>query len=334
MHQLDEFKKALVELQKRGVLFCCNKNTNGNLIVLPEEIKPYVKEVLEIELREEAYKNLLNQLTTQQLFTALKSSDLFVSGTKEERISRIIKSGLQPSEVLDALSATDIHEICKKLKGIKTSGSKNDRINRIINYFSSMSNKEPQVNEDKRSLYYQYFEELASRDNKELYGKKIINRDIDIEKFFEEATHYLFEEKLGLELMQLQGNEHADGCIAMKKDEILLWDNKSKEKLYEFPASHYKQFRRYIRESAKRVNTFLIIVSDVNEKKVKDQATRLSWESNTKTDIAIIRAGDLKHIAEKWKSFVSKKNTLFDPIVFSYTGVLSRSQLENNLKLL
>ncbi len=219
------------------------------------------------------------------------------------------------------------------MKGLKVSGTKDELMSRIIDYFSSLSNKQPEESEDKRAIYYQYFEELAARNNKDLLAKKVITKDVNMERFFEQATHYLFEEKLGLKPTVQKGTEVADGCIEIGKDEVFLWDNKSKEENYDFPRSHMKQFRRYIRESKKRVKTFLVIVSDMDKKKAENQAFKLKLETPDDTDVAIIRARDLKYVAEKWRNFASGNHEAFDLRVFNDTGVLDRQKLENHMRL-
>ncbi len=89
-HTMEEYKKAHNDLQQKGIIFFCNQAEGGALIVLPTEMKSVVKEVLEIELREDAYRDLLDHLSSSQLGTILKRSDHPSSGTKEERMDRVI----------------------------------------------------------------------------------------------------------------------------------------------------------------------------------------------------------------------------------------------------
>lgn len=332
LHSLTDFKEAIKELQAKGIVFFCNLADNVNLLVLPEEISTTIKSILGYELREEAFKLLLQELTVNQLRGVLATFELPLAGTKDERIDRIIKAGVLPSEALGTLHTNDLTSLCRKLKGINVSGTKNEKVARVIDYFGSLSNKVPTDSRDSREVYYQYYEELASRNNKELYIKKLIKKDIQIESYFEKATHFLFEDKLGLKLNSQDGSEHSDGSVSMKNGDLLLWDNKSKEKEYSFPRSHFKQFRRYIRESAKRVSVFLIIVSEI-EKSAELTARQLKLESDTDTDVAIIRARDLKYVAENWTEFASNAKNEFDLKVFNYTGVLERSTLEQNMKI-
>src|SRR5699024_11485166 len=80
---------------------------------------------------------------------------------------------------------------------------------------------------DERACLYDFYEELASRDYKTLRVNKVIEKDISIDNYFEEATKYIFERKLNKNLMLMEGTRHADGKIQFSSTEVLLWDNKS-----------------------------------------------------------------------------------------------------------
>ena len=148
--------------------------------------------------------------------------------------------------------------------------------------------------------------------------------------FFEEATRYLFEKKFGLSLFSFSGSEHPDGGVLFPDNELLMWDNKSKETKYTFPELHFKQFRRYINDSPERVKVFLIITGEIdNDSELS--AIRLKQSTRTDTDVAIISASDLKYIAENWKKL--QKSDKFNLNIFNLTGILDRSRIEKYLKL-
>ena len=330
-HTFEEFRQTHIELQKRGILFYCNRAAPNPLIALPDEISKNVASIIGFEMRKDAQQLLQNTLSVDQLRNSARQQGLPVSGTKQEVSERLIETQCRPSEILDGLSTDELYQICKKLPGVAVSGSKNQRISNIINYFASLTAKTPVESEDPRELYYQYLEELAERNNKELYRLGIIKKDREMEDYFEQATRYLFEKKLGCELLQMDGTEHADGGVCFPNNEVLLWDNKGKEQKYRFPKSHADQFLRYIRESAKRVNVFLVISPDIAPE-AEQQAMRLRYQNNTDTDIAIITARELKYVAERWKEF--SKTGKFDLNVFNMTGILDRPKLEQRMKIL
>jgi len=327
----EDFRQAHLELQRRGILLYCNRADPNPLIVLPDEISKVVARIIGFEMRRDAQELLQNTLTADQLRAAAKQQRLPVSGTKQEVSDRLIETQCKPSEILEGLSIDELYQICKKLPGVAVSGSKNQRICNIINYFASLTAKSPIKSEDSRELYYQYLEELAERNNKELYRLGIIKKDREMEDYFEEATRYLFEKKLGYELIKMEGTEHADGAVSFPNSEVLLWDNKGKEQQYKFPKSHANQFLKYIRESAQRVNVFLVIVPEIAHE-AEQQAMRLRYQNNTDTDIAIITARDIKYVAEKWLEFSKSGN--FDLNVFNMTGILDRPMLEQRMKFL
>ncbi len=331
IHGSAAFKEAVKNLQISGVLFYCNKVDEGSpLLVVPEEIAPAVKKVLGFEMRPESQKLLHEALSTDQLYTALKSMSLPLSGSKTERSERLLEAGCKPSEILSALKSEELGELCKKFKGVTISGSKEERIRRIIKYFDSLTIKKIEDPEDPRAVWYEYFEELAHRNNQTLYSQKLIRHDREMESAFEEGTRYLFEVKLGFPLVPMQGTEHADGCVAFPNGELLLWDNKGKESVYEFPKAHFDQFKKYIRESAKRVNVFLIIVPAIGGN-AKIQAIKLKNECRADTDIAVITADDLKWLTENWQK--KSRTDEFSLQIFNMTGILDRDTLFERMKV-
>lgn len=330
VHGRDEFLNAIKNLQINGILFFCNKLEGYPKLVLPEEIAPIVKSILGFEMKPESQQSLHDTLSNDQLYSILKAFNLPLSGTKAERSGRIIKAGCKPSEILSCIRNEDLVEICKKLKGVNVSGTKSDRIERIIKYFDGLNIKVVEETDDPRAVWYEYFDELAHRNNQVLYSQKLIKHDREMEAAFEEGTRYLFEVKLGFPLTKMPGTEHADGCVEFPNGELLLWDNKGKESVYEFPMAHFKQFKRYIRESPKRINVFLIIVPEISDgSEVKIQAMKLKNECEKDTDVGIITAEDLKWVAENWQN--KSKLEEFSLQIFNMTGILDRRTLEERI---
>ena len=330
LHSHEDFKEALKQLQFAGVVFYCNRLDEERNIVLPEEIAPGVKESIGFEMKAETQALFHDALTNEQLRAALLANGLPISGTKVERSERLIKAGCKPSEVLSSLKTSDLMGICKKLQGVTISGSKQERIDRIVDYFASLVTKVPENTDDPRAVYYEYLEEFAARDNKNLYQMKLIKHDRDMERGFEEGTRYLFEAKLGQQLIEMPGSDHADGGVEFPSGELLLWDNKGKESVYTFPKSHLDQFRRYIRESVQRVNVFLVIVPEL-EPTARLQALKLKHLSDTDTDVSLISAADLKYVAEVWTRYA--RDGAFNLEVFNATGILERSELNARMEL-
>ncbi|MCF8309559.1 MAG: hypothetical protein K9I68_11175 [Bacteroidales bacterium] len=333
-HTHNEINQCIIDLQKYGIVFYCNRlEDEDHLCVIPEELVDGVKSFLGIDLTAEKYRLLLKNLSKEELQDILESINIKFYDKKENIIDRLVVTGITASEALDVLTTNRLSEICKKLN-IKTSGSKNDKINRIIKYYDGLINVEVEDTEDKRKVYYDFFEQLAKRDLQNLLGKNIIKQERDIDLAFEEATKYIFEEKLNYKVIDQEGTEHSDGCLKFQNGDLLLWDNKSlNDEKYTFPNSHLKQFKRYIRDVSNkggRVSCFLIIVPDFEES-AKDNALKLKYESGSDTDISIISAENLKMIAEEWTK--NKDKNEFNLQVFNTTGLLTREETKNRMKL-
>lgn len=330
LHDRSDFSTAILKLQKRGVVFYCNKFPEGPKYVIPEELISGVKAALGFELRKKAYKKLLDKLNINQLKMILENEKVKTGGNKQDLIGRVIDVDINPSDALSTLPSKDLYTLCKRLPGAHISGTKQDRIDRIINYFSELIVKKVSDEGDPREIYYEYLTELASRDRRNLLANNVIRKDKDMDNAFEEGTRYLFEEKLGLKLEKLPGTNNPDGSIAFGKYERFMWDNKSKENVYVFPQSHLRQFKSYIRDSKKRVSCFLIIVPGLGEN-IEENAYKLKVESQSDTDVAIITAEDLKWVAENWRKHSTKDK--FNLEVFNMTGVLTRSLLSRRIHL-
>ncbi|MGD9159417.1 MAG: DUF2791 family P-loop domain-containing protein [Desulfobacteraceae bacterium] len=108
--------------------------TFENNYVLAEEVVLQIRRVWGIDLEKEAYKRLLNGMKNEQLHNALEKTSLQVSGSKEEKIQRLINALVPPSEFLDFLHIDELREYCRQNK-IQVSGRKNEVISNIVDYF-------------------------------------------------------------------------------------------------------------------------------------------------------------------------------------------------------
>lgn len=332
LHSHSDINDAVNHLQRQGVIFYCNRAEDGRSIVLPEEMHKGVKHTLGIELTESAQNLLWSKLKNTQLKDILKSQNLPSSGSKEEMAERLMAAEIKPSEGLSALMNTDLYDICSSLAGVNVSGSKQERIDRIIAYFDNLLIRDVPDDADPDVRYYEYFTELAERDRENLLANNVISKDIDIERAFEKATHYIFREKLGVEIVKFAGTEHADGCVMMADGGQLYWDNKSQESVYTFPNNHLKQFKRYLRDTLEpRVNCFLIVVPSVDPV-AEENCLKLKFETQHNADTAIITAEDLKWLAENWKD--SARSETFNLSIFRQTGILSRKKIEQSMRVL
>ena len=328
-----ECRDVLNGLQRGGIVFHCNK-ADGSPYVIPDEIRASVMAALGVELGQHAWALLLDALTVRQLKRVLAKKKLPTSGTKLELKDRVIAADLRPSRALGILSTQELHKLCSSLPGVPVSGTKTERIERIVGYFANLITKEISDEASPGERFYEYLPELARRDRENLLANQIITKDIDIERGFEEATRFLFESRLGVELMDMDGSEHPDGCVRFggrrrTSGDVLMWDNKSTESAYSFPPSHLRQFKRYIRDASDPVACFLVVAA-----KPDDSAMDSVWQLAAQcvgTQVAVIAAEDLGWVADEWWS--RNPDDRFDLEVFNMTGILTRPLLEQRMKL-
>ncbi len=340
LHTHNEVSEATKILEKMGIVFYC-KTTEGYAAVLPEEIAPAVKEVLEIELSDTARNLLWGAFSGQMLKDVLREFSLPVSGTKAEMVERLEESETQPQEALHTLKNDQLYDLCSSLHNVAVSGSKDEKVERIIHYFDTLVTHDTNEEDSTVEKAFAFYEQLAHREYGSLRSNSIISKDNEIEHLFEQATTFIFDEIFGLEMLPMTASKHPDGCTMFANDKSLfLWDCKSQEKSYTFPSSHSDQFKRYIREfrsylevpPSDRVNTFLVIVPQIEDAEdVGLRCRAAKATSGQDTDIAVVAAEDLKWLAELWRD--SKNKSPFSLHVFNETGVLNRRKLEQAAKL-
>ncbi|SDI80999.1 SAP domain-containing protein [Natribacillus halophilus] len=330
LHSARHIDHSLKDLQLRGLLLRF-KTDATTYYIIPSDIVRVVRYEMGEELRNETYRQLLDHLNVVQLKSILASMEINSSGKKDNLIERILKYDIVPSQALAHLSNPELTQYLRTLEGVNVSGPKDEKIQNIIDYYENVTVRVDSDPTDERSIYYDFFEELASRNYKSLRANKVIDKDVNVEKYFEEATRYLFEKKLGLQLEEMPGSKHADGKIKLDAKTSLLWDNKSTEKPYAFPEDHVEQFLGYIRSEKTKASIFLIIASDFTPEAV-NQAQKLKVFSEDDTGVALIKAEDLKFVAENWQDYSGQKKPSFDLQVFNLTQVLDRKLLANRME--
>src|SRR5699024_11167647 len=320
---------SLINLQSRGLILRFREDTS--YYIIPKEIERTLRYEMGVELRNEVYTSLLEDLNNGQLKNILDYIEASVSGRKNELIERIISHDILPSTALNVLGSAELTNVLRNREVARISGTKENKIQNIIDFYKKRSTPSLSDPTDERSRLYDFYEELASRDYKSLRVNKIINKDVEVENHFEEATRYLFEKKLNVPLLNMKGTRHADGKLQFNSKEVVLWDNKSTEEPYTFPEEHFNQFLRYIRSDDMRVTLFLVIVQDYTKGAIA-QAQKLKAFSEEDTDVALIKAADLKYVAEQWKSFSEKSMPEFNLQVFNITGELTQNQLISRME--
>lgn len=311
LHTLDDIDETRKALQTRGLLVSI-KNSDGIMCdMIPDDIAIQIRKYYQIEIRSYGYEKLVDyvikktkkqylidivQKASQHAETA--TIEISNNPTVAELKSAIMKS-IQPSNLIggfsirDGLDVTMLSAWCGDL-GLNVSGSKNALIARILEYYDGLRKIEVKTADEREKLLGVY-SQLASRDLKFLRANNIIEKDLQCEHLFEEATNYIFEKMLLNKPLTLTGTEHPDGKLSFK-NKYIMWDNKSKETAVNLK-DHIQQFDGYIRTSDKEVVVFMVIAPDFTEKSIQEC---VDYALNSDTQILLITADELKTVAETW----------------------------------
>ncbi len=311
LHTYDDIDNARKALQSKGLMMCI-KDSNGNMCdIIPTDIAAGIRAYYGVEIRSYGYEKLLdyvikktkksyllNIVSRASEHKSIAAIEMSANPTVAELREIILKS-ISPTNLLggfsprDGLDATDLATWCGEL-GLPTAGVKAALISRILNYYDEMRRIEVKT-EDGRETLLACYHQLACRDLKHLRSNNIIEKDLQCERFFEDATDYLFEKLLLNKPLTLTGTEHPDGKLTFK-DKYIMWDNKSKETAVNLK-DHIQQFDGYIRNSDKDVAVFMVIAPEFTEKSVQEC---VDYMLNNDTQILLITADELKEVAEQW----------------------------------
>ncbi len=315
LHNNEEIEEVKRELQRMGLLFKVRNDDGMNFDVIPQEVANTLRDIYQIEVKKSGYSKLLSDKrfrSKDYLFKIIEGSGILVQKyLKMDELKEIILNNIKPSVLLggfnskDGLSNDEIYGWVKEL-GLKVSGTKADRIRKILEYYDGYKEKQEVELDDIRVEWFNKYELLASRCLEELRKSQIIVKDLECEKKFEKATDYIFQVLLNNDPLDLIGSEHPDGILSFN-DKFIMWDNKSKETPVNLK-DHINQFDRYIRSSEKNVASFLVIGPSFTDNSIEEA---MKYQLLNDTVITMITAKDLKELALKWKA---KKNNESFPL--------------------
>ena len=294
---------------------------------IPEKPAPLREQRL---VNDEAFKEVLSKLSNSQLYHVLSKKKLKLSGTKNQRIEKIINSIYSLTTILYSLRTDELVNFCKLYK-LSPRGRKEEIVERIVHYFRNYQIKGTKATPKE---LFSIYEDL-SKQNKNAY------RDIGIDDTqislptitvdFERATKYIFESIFGLAVKtQTPGKEEPDGII--KEDNIILYECKTVlSPPYELPIPHRDQFRRYIKNQydklephAKTALKCFILIAHSFSKNVKDKIEQMKIDPYI--PFCLITASDLKFIAEKWLN--EKKGKILPTSLLIFQGFYTRDKLK------
>lgn len=316
LHTFDDIDAARRLLQSKGLLVCI-KNSDGIMCdMIPDDIAKEIRKYYNIEIRSYGYEKLVDyvikktkkqyliDIVTKASKNCEKANIELSNNPTVNELKAIILKSIQPSNLIggfsiyDGMNVEDLSAWCGDL-GLNVSGAKKTLIERILEYYDSVRRIELKT-EDTREKLVSVYNELAKRDLKFLRSNNIIEKDLQCEHYFEDATNYIFEKMLMNKPLTLTGSEHPDGKLSFK-DKYVMWDNKSKETPVNLK-DHIHQFDRYIKASDKDVVVFLVIAPDFTPQSIQEC---VDYSLNNDTQILLITAEELKSVAESW----NKKHT-------------------------
>ncbi len=329
LHSSDDIDNVRRTLQSKGLLMCIRNSDGVMCDFIPSDIAIHIRKYYNIEIRSYGYEKLIDYVVKKTnksyLIDILKKATIYHKKANIELsnnltvqdLKKIIQKNINPSNLIggfsprDGLDATILSKWCSDLNLI-VSGTKNNLISRILDHYDSMRRIEIKT-EDNREKLVSVYDELSRRDLKFLRTNNIITKDLQCEHFFEDATNYIFEKILLNKPLVLTGTDHPDGKLSFK-DKYIMWDNKSKETPVNLK-DHIQQFDRYIKASDKEVAVFLVIAHDFTPQSIQEC---VDYSLNNDTQILLITANNLKHIADNWAK--KHKGEIFNLGYFKQNG--------------
>ncbi len=311
LHTLDDIEAARRYLQSKGLMVCIKDSEGVMCDMIPSDIATELRKYYGIEIRSYGYEKLIDYVvkkTNKQYLVEIvkkackhyEKANIEISNNPTvNELKIVILKSIQPSNLIggfsvyDGMNTDDLYDWCGFL-GLPVSGAKKILIERILQHYDSMRRIELKT-EDVREKLVAVYSELASRNLKFLRSNNIIDKDIQCEHCFEDATNYIFEKMLLNKPLTLTGTEHPDGKLTFK-DKYIMWDNKSKETSVNLK-DHIQQFDRYIKMSDKDVVVFMVIAPDFTPQSVQEC---VDYTLNNDTQILLITADELKLVADKW----------------------------------
>ncbi|PLW79950.1 hypothetical protein C0585_05130 [Candidatus Woesearchaeota archaeon] len=303
IHTNSEIEEVRRFLQSKGLIFSIRDGDKNDYDLIPKEIVDALRKIFGIEMKEHGYRELLKTKyvrTKKYLVQILNKGNVETKNSMTvEELQNLCLERIKPTILLggyspfDGLNTKILSKWCKEID-IPCSGQKTELINRIIDYYDGIFEK-PESTEDPRALLIDYFEDLAARNLDKLRKQGVIQKDLECEHLFEQATNYIFEKFLNHKPLLLRGNEQPDGILSFG-NKFILWDNKSKETDVNLK-DHIKQFDRYIRNSEKSVASFLVIGPSFTEASSKES---MKYSALNETNICLISAKDFKKLALDW----------------------------------
>ena len=332
LHIRDEIDEARKYLQGLGLLFAIRRDDDVDVDLIPEELAEILQRLVGRQLRTEAYRLMMNESPVRK--KSHLQSVLEKNGVEYGRydtlaaLTELVINYVPATKAISSnsprygLTNKQLSTWCRNI-GESGSGTTDEMVERIVRQFDR---RRPVVEQedDARATWYEFYSELANRDYEVLRSQELISKDLEIESKFEEATKFLFAEKLKHTPLKQPGSNHPDGLLSLGSY-YLMWDNKSKESPVNL-RDHIRQFDSYMNNAEKPVPIFLVVGPEFTEDS-EFEATRYRAEHFDRA-ITLITATELKELAEEWADSDNKRREEPFPLgMLGVNGRYSRNQL-------
>ena len=313
-HAHDTIEKGIWSLQEQALVYEVDASGYDELVGIPEDYIEKIRDWLYYEMSDENYRQMLETLEVFDRQSVLIDAREHFGvtgknyGKNENRRENIVQAGVYPSELLtEVVPKDDLKEIVDKY-GLNAHKLKTDEmVSAIIEYFE-LSQKSVQEDEPTVDLYLDAYEDIADGSVTDVPPQlqDIVDADNPSEKLdvlFEDATGEIFREVFNIggtnQLGQQATGVVADGEIE-QDGQWLLWDNKRRRQEFSLGSDARSKIKNYIDTKSEQhdVEWFLIIAPDFTEQATSNA---LQLEMQIGTDIRLVRAEDLKRLAELWR---------------------------------
>lgn len=131
------YDHELAALRSTALLF-----VRDGRVVLPEDLVGVVGQALGVEMPTQSCRRLLALLSNEDLYRGLDLIGARTSGSKEERMERLLANRVQPRALLDLVHIGTLRELCRTTNA-NVSGSKDELIDRLVSHFTAGLDQTP-----------------------------------------------------------------------------------------------------------------------------------------------------------------------------------------------
>ncbi|MFC6889585.1 hypothetical protein [Halorubrum trueperi] len=335
-HARDTIEKGLWSLQEQALVYEVTDSDHDELVGIPEDYIEIVRGWLYYEMSDENFLRMLETLEPFDRQSVLMSAleEFAVEGKtygrNQNRREIIVEAGVYPSELFKrVVEKDDLKEIVDRYSLDAHKRKTDEMVSAIIDYFEQ-SQKSVDDGEPAVDLYLDAYEDIADGSVTQVPPQlqDLVDADHPEEKLdvlFEDATAEIFRETFGLDGTKQLGQK-ASGMVADGEIEQdgrwLLWDNKRRRQKFRLGSDTRSKIKSYIDTKDKQhdVEWFVLIAPDFTEQAA---ANAEQLEMQVEKDVRLIRASDLKELAERWREDYAMKDRELPLSVFFGSGIFN-----------